>query len=246
MAANYNCLLMDVDGTLLDFSAAEQQAITETFEKFDIPTDEETIARFSAINAELWAKLEKGEIKKDKLVVRRFAQLLEALDKQGDAIKMNNEYLTRLSGAATAYPGAAEALAELAEFCTLAVVTNGNAKVQLNRLEKSGLARYFDEVFVSEKLGVTKPNPKFFDLALKQLGIKNRGRVLVVGDSLTADIKGAAAAKLDSCWYNPEGAENTAGVLPTHTVRSYTELKLVAVGEEELKLAENREKRHMV
>lgn len=246
MAARYNCLLFDLDGTLFDFNAAEQQAILETLAQFQLPADEETARLFSSINAALWAGLEKGEIKKEKLVVQRFSQLLEQLGQTGDPIKINNFYFTRLSAAAQIYPGADELLAELAEFATLAVTSNGAQKVMLARLEKSGLLQYFDEVFVSEKLGVTKPAARFFEIALQKLGVKNRGKALVIGDSLSADIKGAQNAKLDSCWCNFTGAENTAGPQPTYTVRSYTELKLVAVGEEELKRAGSREKRHMV
>jgi 2-haloacid dehalogenase len=246
MLAKYNCILFDVDGTLLDFGQAEQEAILGTLEHFGLPGGEDNAARFSAINAALWEKLEKGEIKKDKLVVRRFEQLLEALGQKGDAVRINNDYMTRLSNAAPTYPGADELLEELAEFATLATVSNGVAKVQVNRLEKSGLLKYFDEVFVSEKLGVTKPSPKFFDLALKRLGITQREKVLVVGDSLAADIKGGRNARLDTCWCNFTGAQPVPGIEPTYTVRSYAQLKLVAVGEEALKIAANREKRHCV
>lgn len=246
MAANYNCLLFDVDGTLLDFNSAEREAICATLAKFELPEDEETAARFAAINAALWEKLERGEIKKDKLVVRRFAQLLEELGKEGDAIKMNNEYMTRLSAAAHSFPGADELLKDLAEFATLAVISNGIQQVQLKRLEKSGLLPYFDDIFVSEKLGVTKPSPKFFELALRRLGVKDKKRTLVIGDSLLADIKGGQNAGLDTCWINFDNAENTTGITPTHVVQSYPQLKLFAVGEEELKLAATREKRHLV
>ncbi len=246
MAANYSCLLFDLDGTLLDFNAAEQEAILGTLEKFGLPANEETAARFSAINAALWQKLEKGALKKDKLVTLRFSQLLEALGRQGDAVRLNNEYLTRLSLAAPIFPGADELLAELAEFATIAAVTNGVWKTQMSRLEKSGLLPYFDEIFVSEKLGAIKPSPKVFDIALRRLGVQNKSRVLVVGDSLSADIKGGQAAKLDTCWMNFDGVENTAGIEPTYTARSYAQLKLICVGEEELRLAATREKRHLV
>ena len=244
MGANYNCLLFDVDGTLLDFKQAEREAIAGTLKKFELPDDEETVAKFSEINAGLWAQLERGEIKKDKVVVRRFEQLLEALGAEGDAIRMNNDFLTRLSGASPAMPGAEELLAELAEFATLAVVSNATYKVQMQRLEKSGLLPYFDAVFVSEKVGATKPAAKFFEQALKQLGVTNRQKVLVIGDSLAADIKGGQNARLDTCWCNFDGAENTTGIVPTMTVRNFTELKVAAVGEAELELAAGREKRH--
>lgn len=246
MAANYSCLLFDVDGTLLDFKAAEQEAIAGTLQQFELPADEAAVARFSAINAALWDELEKGKIKKDKLVVRRFAQFLEETGSQGDPVRLNNEYMTRLSAAAPMFPGADELLRDLAEFATLAVVSNGNQKVQMQRLEKCGLLPYFDEIFVSEKLGVTKPSPKFFDSALRRLGVKKKERVLVIGDSLAADIKGGQNAGLATCWVNFEEAENPTGIEPTYTVQSYPQLKLVAVGEEELKLAATREKRHLV
>lgn len=254
MPANYNCLLFDLDGTLLDFAAAEREAVGGTLEKHGLPNDDDTIARFSAINAALWAQLEKGEIKKDKLVVQRFQKLLDELAENGivpegekpDPIRMNNDYMTLLSAAATAYPGVEDLLRELAEFATLAVVTNGHQKVQLQRLEKSGLLSYFDEIFVSEKLGCTKPSPKFFDIALKKLGIRNKERVLVIGDSLGADIKGGNAAGLATCWCNYNDTENTSDVQPTHTIQDLAQLPLIAVGEEELKLAQTREKRHVV
>lgn len=246
MPANYSCLLFDVDGTLLDFSAAEKEAILGTLEQYGLPSNEETAALFSQINASLWAALEQGQIKKDKLTVQRFTQLLQQLDAKGDAVHMNNDFMTRLSAGAMPYPGAAELLEELAEFATLAVVSNGTQRVQMSRLEKSGLLAYFDDIFVSEKLGVTKPSPKFFYLALKHLGVKNRSRVLVIGDSLTADIKGGINAKLDTCWCNWGNEEAPPNIQPTHIARSYEQLKLIAVGEEELKLAELREKRHTV
>lgn len=244
MASNYNCLLLDVDGTLLDFAAAEREAILATLDACGLPATEEAAAQYTAINAELWAQLEKGELKKDQLVTQRFATLLGHMGAEGDPIRLNNEYLTRLSASATPYPGAEELLSELAEFATLAAVTNGTYTAQMSRLEKSGLLPYLDEVFVSEKMGSNKPVPKIFNEALRRLGIRNKSRVLVVGDSLTADIQGGQNAGLDTCWCNFTGAEDSTGPQPTYTAHSYTELKLIAVGKEELELAANREKRH--
>lgn len=246
MAANYNCLLFDLDGTLFDFSAAERAAIGETLTEAGIADSDEAAAAYSKINAELWAQLERGEIKKDKLVVRRFQDLLDALGAKGDPIRMNNCYMTRLSAEATPFPGAEELLAELAEFATLAAVTNGIDKIVMSRLQKSGLGQFFDDVFVSEKIGCAKPAPKIFDYALKKLGITNKDRALVIGDSLSADVAGGMAAGLATCWCNFTGAENHTKFTPTFTVADYAQLKLVAVGEEELKNAAAREKRHQV
>ncbi len=246
MAANYSCLLIDIDGTLLDFATAERNAVIEAMDKEGLPATEEVAARFSAINTGMWKQLERGEIKKEKLVVRRFSKLLQELNLQGDAVRLNNTFMTSLSSSADAFVGAKELLAELAEFATLAAVSNGSWKAQQVRLEKSGLMPYFDGVFVSEKVGAAKPSPKIFNTALKHLGINNRSRVLMIGDSLTADVQGGNSAGISTCWCNFTQQENTTDIVPTHTAKSFTEVKLIAVGEEELRRAENREKRHMV
>ncbi|MDL2323684.1 YjjG family noncanonical pyrimidine nucleotidase [Ruminococcaceae bacterium OttesenSCG-928-A16] len=246
MAANYYCLLLDLDGTLLDFKAAEREAITEILVEAGLESGQQQAEEFSEINSQLWAALERGEIKKEQLGPERFARFLVATGQTGNAAQLNKIYMDRLATKAMPMPGARELLEELAEFATLAVISNGNQRIQLSRLQQSGLMPYFDEIFVSEKLGVNKPSAKFFDLALKYLGIKNREKVLVIGDSLTADIQGGINARLDTCWCNFTGEENHAGVTPTYTVQNFMQLKLVAIGEEELKLAENREKKHLV
>lgn len=246
MQANYSCLLFDIDGTLLDFAAAERQAIEGVLLAMGIECNDDIVARFSLINAELWQKFEKNEIRKEKLVVSRFSKLLEELGQKGDAVRMNNDYMVRLSQAATIYPGADELLRELAEFASIAAVTNGHYKIQMTRLEKSGLLPFFDDVFVSERIGAQKPAPKIFNEALRKLGVVNRTRVLMIGDSLSADIKGGQNAGLHTCWMNFAGAENSTNIRPTYEAKSYEQLKLLAIGEEAIKYADSREKRHYI
>ena len=206
--AYYHCLLLDVDGTLMDFGAAEHKAFHETMERFGLPATHEVEETYHTINKGLWAALEKGQIKRDKLVV---------LSEHADLI-----------------PGALEAVKELSEVATLAVVTNGVEHVQEKRLKDSGLGEYMDEVFISERIGVEKPNRRFFEIALRTLGTENRDKVLVVGDSLTADVKGGQNAGLDTCWTNWNGAEAPAENGPTHTVRSWEELYSIVMEPDEL------------
>ncbi len=246
MKANYNCILLDLDGTLLDFIQAEKVAIGQTLQKFNLPSGEEQIALYADINAKLWRDLEKGEIKKEKMVLLRFQKLLQQLGAKADPVQMNNEFLKCLSLQAQPYPGAAELLEELAEFATLAIISNGSSRVQLSRLEKSGLLPYFDELFFSEDLGANKPSPKFFNQVLKKLGVKNKANVLVVGDSLEADIQGGIQSQMDTCWCNFTQQEEPKKPKPTHIACNYVELKQIAVGEEALKIASNREKRHTI
>ena len=243
--AFYNCLLFDVDGTLLDFDAAERMALRQTLEKFQLPINEETIGCYHTINTELWQALEKGRIKKDKLVVQRFAMLLKELGQEGDPAAMNQYYLTCLSQHAIPYEGAVQLVKDLSEVATIAIVSNGVERVQQGRLQRSGLDQLVDAVFVSEKLGVTKPNRKFFDTALNVLGINNRKKVLVIGDSLKADIQGGINAGLATCWCNFNGAENTAGVQPDFVIENLSQLMQIVMEQEEIDNVENPTRRHL-
>jgi FMN phosphatase YigB (HAD superfamily) len=81
-----------------------------------------------------------------------------------------------------------------------------------------------EDVFVSEKMDSEKPNRKIFDAALRALGVENREHVLMVGDSLSSDVQGGVNAGLDTCWYNPNHAENPGKVVPTYEISSLEEL----------------------
>lgn len=240
--ARYNCLLIDLDNTLLDFDAAQRMALERLFAACDIAPTPENFSAYESINQALWAQFEKGQISKGKLLVRRFAQLLEALGREGDAQKMNEAYLAQLAKCGPILPGADEFLEEMAEVATIAVVSNGVYKAQKGRIADSGLGKYFDAVFVSEKMGCQKPQKRFFDAALKNLGVSNRQKVLVIGDSLAADIRGGVDSGLDTCWFNPGGAENTTDWKPTYTVQGYEQLKPIIYGEDGMPDEERRER----
>ncbi len=245
--ANFYCLLLDQDGTLLDFEAAEDSAIIETLKQFGLPETEECVQKYKGINSKLWASLEKGEIRQEKLVIKRFELLLNECGKKGDPIKMNDFYLTSLSKSAALIDGVQETLQDLSEVSTLAIVTNGVERVQKTRLKASGIGDYIDDVFISERVGSSKPARKIFDTALRSLGIENRKKVLVVGDSLKADIQGGKAAGLATCWCNfkneqlPENAPK-----PDYIIYHFEELLNIVMQEEELENARNPQKRHQV
>ena len=139
--AYYYCLLLDADNTLLDFDEAERKALNETFTQFELPVDAETVALYDRINKGLWAALDRGEMKAEKLAVERFSRLGKELNRPLDAQQMSRAYLEQLAQHGDTVPGALEALKELSEVATLAVVTNGFEKVQMNRLALSGLDR---------------------------------------------------------------------------------------------------------
>ncbi len=245
--AFYHCLLLDVDGTMLNFDAAEDSAIQKTLQHFNLPCSQEVLDNYKAINKELWVAFEKGEIKQDKLVTKRFEKLLNLIQKKADVVQMNNFYLTALSDSAQLFEGITETLNDLKEVATLAIITNGVERVQKLRLKKSGLDEMFDDVFISERIGASKPQRKFFDTALRSLGVENRKKVLVVGDSLKADIGGGKAAGLATCWCNFNNAPLPPNSpKPDHIIYHFEELLSIVMQEEELENARNPQKRHQV
>ena len=212
--AKYYCVLFDADNTLLNFDAAESKALAETLVNYGIEPDAETVQTYRTINSELWRQLEKGQIKREKLMAERFTRFLKAIDAAGDGAEMNRFYLEQLSTHPDLMgPEVLDVLRELSEVATLAVVTNGFQKVQIRRLAESGVLNFMEDVFVSEKMDSEKPNRRIFDAALRALGVENREHVLVVGDGLSSDIQGGVNAGLDTCWYNPSHAENPGKVV---------------------------------
>ena len=137
--AKYYCILFDADNTLLNFDAAESKALAETLVEYGIEPDAETVQTYRTINEELWHQLEKGQIRRDKLMGERFTRFLKAINAAGDGVEMNRCYLERLS----THPdlmtsNVLDVLGELSEVATLAVVTNGFEKVQSRRVAASG------------------------------------------------------------------------------------------------------------
>ena len=243
--AKYYCILFDADNTLLDFDAAESKALADTLRNYGIEPDAETVQTYRTINEELWRQLEKGQLRRDKLMAERFTRFLKAVDAAGNGAEMNKFYLDQLSTHPDlAAPNVLDVLKELSEVATLAVVTNGFDRVQSRRVAESGMKDFIEEVFVSEKLDSEKPNRKIFDAALRSLGVENREHVLMVGDSLTSDIQGGANAGLDTCWFNPSHTENPGKVIPTYEIASLEELYPLVMEQDELANVGLKNRRH--
>ena len=129
-------------------------------------------------------------------------------------------------------------------MATLAIVSNGAVAVQEPRIAASGIDRYMDGIYISEKIGAAKPSAKLFEHALRDLGITNRSRVLMVGDDLLADIKGGINAGVDTCWFNPGHAENPGKVIPTYEIASLEELYPLVMEQDELANVGLKNRRH--
>lgn len=221
----YKALFLDMDGTFLDFAAAEQGAFFQTMEKAGYPATEELYRAYSAVNDSLWKAFERGEIQKTDIRSRRFSDLFKRYGISADGVLAEREYEGFLGEGCQLIPHAGQVLEYLAARYPLYVVTNGFAGVQRSRLKLAGIDKFMTRCFISEEIGFQKPQEEFFRVCFAHMEPgTEREEILLIGDSLTSDIQGAKNAGLDSCWFNPAGAANPKGIQPEFEIRSLTEL----------------------
>lgn len=204
-------VLWDVDGTLLNFLASEKAAIRSCFRILGMgECTDEMIATYSAINVRYWQKLERNEMTKPQILVERFREFFrgQGLD-ESLAEPFNAEYQVRLGDTICFYDGAPETVRALKGNVLQCAVTNGTKIAQDRKLAASGLDKLFDAVFISDVLGVEKPNAAFFDAVFARIGDYRKDEVMIVGDSLTSDMRGGTNAGIVTCWFNPEHAPLT-------------------------------------
>lgn len=225
----YNCIFLDLDGTVLDFSQSERHAFFCTMEHMGIPVTEEDLARYHEINAAFWLALERGEVSDRDFRPKRFEKLLAARG-TWDWEAINASYVTNLARFGIPFPGAIELVGALHEKYTICVLTNGSLHSQTGRLQKSGLAPYIDFMITSEEVGEPKPSPKMFFEAMKRRNDLDVAHYIMLGDSLSADIAGAINAGVDSILYAPQGVRERTTPLPTFRAKSYADVRLLLLG----------------
>ena len=225
----YRTLLLDLDNTLLDFKKSQLATFFDCFPGRDMAFYE----RFETINKAQWDRLERKEATREEILHERFARFFASEGLAGDPDEMNARYLARLAQGCDKIEHADEVVQKLAKQCTLALVTNGVASVQKSRLADSGLLPYFSAVVISEEVGFTKPDPRIFEIAMQRCGETDKRAVLMIGDSLSADIAGAAAAGIDSCWFNPMGLPRPDGCRTTWEIQSLTDLPAIVSAKQE-------------
>lgn len=230
MGQRYDVVLFDADNTLFDFDAAEAQALDLTLAAYGYPVDDSARTCYLAINRDLWTRFDRGEVKREWLVVERFAALQRTLGGRHDPAEMNAFYLSRLAEGAQLLPGAEALCRALSPYCTLAIVTNGVASAQRGRFGRSPLKGLIPWLFISEEVGYQKPQRQFFDAVRSAMSPPSSARIVVVGDSLTADILGASNAGLDSIWYNPQGLPGRPDITPTFEARSFDRISQLILG----------------
>ena len=199
-------LFLDLDDTILDFHKAERIALSKTIREFGVEPTEEVLHRYHVINKWHWEQLELGKLTRSEVLTGRFRMLFEELGLTVDPEKMQAGYERNLSIGHYFLPGAEEAVKELHRKYKLYLASNGTAVVQKGRMTSANLYRFFEKSFVSEEIGHNKPSLEYFKAAFAQIPDFDPDKALMVGDSLTSDIRGGNNAGIRTCWVNPNHA----------------------------------------
>ena len=217
-------IFLDLDDTILDFRRAERRAISETLRRFGIDPTPAVVDRYHELNRQQWELLEEGKLTRPQVLTRRFDLLFSELGVDRSSQAAQAAYEAQLSQGHFFMSGARELLETLAPRYDLYLATNGTPVVQAGRIQSAGIAPYFKDIFISERLGANKPSPAFFQACFAAIPNFDPAAALVVGDSLTSDIRGARNVGLRSCWYNPEDLPSRPDIVPDYTIHALEEL----------------------
>lgn len=218
----YKFLLFDLDHTLLDFDAAEDVALDFLLAEEGVEDIQTYKDYYVSMNKALWKDLEQKKITKAELINTRFEKLFAHFGIEKDGSYLAERYQFFLSKQGQTFPGVEDLLKTLIhQGYELYAATNGITFIQTGRLEQSGIAPFFKEIFISEQLHTQKPDAAFYEKIGARIPNFDKTHALMIGDSLTADIQGGNNAGIDTIWYNPHHLENHTQSQPTYEVHSY-------------------------
>jgi len=226
MGKKYELILFDLDGTLFDYNKAEEYALTKSMNYFNIDyTPNLYVENYRKINKEVWGEFERGETNLDELRLKRFRILFDIFDIKQDTEAFSKSYLDFIAEASFMIEGAEDVISALYREYKIALVTNGIYSTQYERLKGSPLKDYFDIFIASEKIGVAKPDPDFFNYVFNTSEHNDKKTAMIIGDSLSADIKGGFDFGIDTCWFNPKKIKNEGEISPTYEIKKLLQIK---------------------
>ncbi len=217
-------ILIDLDNTLIDFNECARHSIIDIFNKFNLSYSDNVFTTFITENVKIWKRLENGEITKAELRENRWNIILGKLGIDFDGHVVEDLFEKSVAKGAYAVDGAYELLDYLYPKYDLYIVSNGFRFVQESRLKIGNFDKYFKEIFVSEDIGIPKPATEFFDYCFEKLGNPEKDSVILIGDSLSADIKGGCNYGLETIWFNKNLESLPDEISPAYIVTQLKEI----------------------
>ena len=217
-------LFLDLDDTILDFHQAERVAIAKTLRDFGIEPTEKVLGRYHAINKWHWEQLELGNLTRPQVLTGRFRMLFDELGVDADPEAVTARYAQNLAIGHWFLPGAEEAVEALSKKYRLFLASNGTASVQKGRMTSANLYRFFEQVFVSQEIGHNKPSRAYFDICFSRIPDFDPEKAMIVGDSLTSDMRGGNNAGIRTCWVNPCHAPRNSEIHIDYEIEALAQL----------------------
>ncbi|MFI3226781.1 MAG: YjjG family noncanonical pyrimidine nucleotidase [Clostridia bacterium] len=219
-------VFIDVDNTLLDFGKSATKAIQQAFFKYKLIYKDEYFEIFNETNDILWRSLEKGLITLDKLHEIRWVTIFEQIGIENvDGVAFDADFVEISGQIGIPMDGALEILQYLSEKYTVCVASNSTYNRQFYRLSDCKMMNYIDFLFTSEHINALKPSTEFFDACFKEVGNLQKNQVIMIGDSLTADIAGGKNYGIATCWYNHTKIENFDENIADFVVNNLIDIK---------------------
>ena len=201
-------ILFDLDDTLFDHRRASALALTAMHAAH---APDLAFERFACKHAEVLeifhARFLAGEFTLDQARVARMQALFSAFDRQINIATAEGAarlYREQHQANRSLVSGATELLDALHDHCRLGIVTNNSTAEQIEKLRALNIASYFDAVVISEDVGVYKPDPKIFAIALDRIDVAAQDAVFI-GDNWTSDIVGALNVGMAAVWLDRVG-----------------------------------------
>ena len=217
-------VLIDVDDTLLDFDRCAAISITKAEQETGVILPEDRFAVFKRVNRQLWDRLQAGEYDLKHLRTIRWNTMFAEMGVESDGVEFEYHFERALEKSAEPVAGALDLLKTLSRHFPVFAASNAPSGQQEERLRLAGMDRYFAGVFVSGDLGFSKPDPRYFEAVLSALPYPPESLVMI-GDSVSADILGAKPFGMQTVLFDPQSASK--GDEADATVRALCEIPAV-------------------
>jgi len=211
-------LFFDLDHTIWDFDKNATETLLELYElhgleALGLSSADDFIVRYTENNQLLWAQYHLGQITKETLRAERFHKTFIELGIHPDLVprQFEEDYVKISPTKTNLFDGSEKVLGYLQQKYSLHIISNGFKETTLTKMDRCSLNTYFQNVIISEDVGVNKPDKAIFEYALDKANALKQESIMI-GDSIEADIRGAQDFGMRAIFFNPLNKETPKDV----------------------------------